>query len=70
MPERVLLTAVSGIKRVDPNAVIRVIAPVDGPLLSALAAIGAEVEIVPMPKAADSIGRIASFAQQADGGAA
>ncbi|HEV3386100.1 MAG TPA: glycosyltransferase family 4 protein [Gemmata sp.] len=47
--ERVLLTAVAALKRTDPNLAIRVIAPVDGPLLPAVSAAGAEVEIVPMP---------------------
>jgi glycosyltransferase involved in cell wall biosynthesis len=47
--ERVLLTAIGGLMRAEPAAVIRVIAPVDGPLLAAVSAVGAEAEIVPMP---------------------
>src|SRR5579872_3992396 len=54
--ERVLLTAVSGIKRIDPAAVLRVITPADGPLLPSLTAIGAEVEIVPMPAVLTQLG--------------
>jgi glycosyltransferase involved in cell wall biosynthesis len=54
--ERVLLTAVAGLRRVDPTSIIRVIAPADGPLLAAASAVGAEVEIVPMPSTITRLG--------------
>src|SRR5580698_7879742 len=54
--ERVLLTAVSGLRRADTNLLIRVIAPVDGPLLDAVSTAGAEVEIVPMPSIMTRLG--------------
>jgi glycosyltransferase involved in cell wall biosynthesis len=54
--ERVLLTAVAGIRRVEPSAVVRVITPVDGPLLAAISEIGAETEIVPMPSILSRLG--------------
>jgi glycosyltransferase involved in cell wall biosynthesis len=54
--ERVLLTAVAGLKRTDPDLAIRVIAPADGPLLPALSTAGAEVEIVPMPSILTRLG--------------
>ena len=47
--ERVLLTAINGLRRVEPRAVIRVIAPVDGSLLRTASEAGAETEVVPMP---------------------
>jgi glycosyltransferase involved in cell wall biosynthesis len=54
--ERVLLTAIAGLRRADPSAVVRVIAPVDGPLLAAASTAGAEVEIVPMPQLLTQLG--------------
>lgn len=54
--ERVLLTAVSGVRQADPGAVVRVIAPADGPLLDAVRAAGAEAEVVAMPAALARIG--------------
>ena len=54
--ERVLLTAIGGLLRVQPGIAIRVIAPEDGPLLEAVSAIGAETKIVPMPSALTQLG--------------
>jgi glycosyltransferase involved in cell wall biosynthesis len=54
--ERVLLTAVAGVRQVDPTAVVRVLAPAEGPLLDAARAAGAEAEAVPMPAALARLG--------------
>jgi glycosyltransferase involved in cell wall biosynthesis len=54
--ERVLLTAVTGVRQSDPASVVRVIAPADGPLLDASRAAGAEAEVVAMPAALARIG--------------
>jgi len=54
--ERVLLTAVAGLKRAEPAAVVRVVAPADGPLLAAVRDLGAEAEVVPMPAALARLG--------------
>jgi glycosyltransferase involved in cell wall biosynthesis len=54
--ERVLLTAVGGIKRTLPSAVVRVVALTDGPLLKEARAAGARVEVVPMPAALRGLG--------------
>lgn len=54
--ERVLLTAVAGVKHALPSAVVRVVALTDGPLLEAATAAGAEVEVVPMPAALRRLG--------------
>ncbi len=54
--ERVLLTAVAGLRRTEPSSVIRVIAPVEGPLLDAVSTAGAETQIVPMPSLLASLG--------------
>jgi glycosyltransferase involved in cell wall biosynthesis len=54
--ERVLLMAVAGVKQADPAAVVRVIAPTDGPLLDAVRAAGADAEVVPMPAALGRLG--------------
>src|SRR5262245_45270557 len=54
--ERVLLTAVAGVRRADPGGVVRVIAPADGPLLAAARAAGAEVDVAPMPLALGGLG--------------
>jgi glycosyltransferase involved in cell wall biosynthesis len=54
--ERVLLTAVGGIRQARPSAVVRVVALTDGPLLEAATAAGAEVEVVPMPSALRGLG--------------
>lgn len=54
--ERVLLTAVAGVRRTDPAAAVRVVAPADGPLLDAVRAAGAEAVVVPMPAALARLG--------------
>jgi glycosyltransferase involved in cell wall biosynthesis len=54
--ERVLLTAVAGIRRAEPSAVLRVIVPHPGPLAAAAEQAGAEVDVVPMPAAISGIG--------------
>jgi glycosyltransferase involved in cell wall biosynthesis len=54
--ERVLLTAVGGVKQARPEAVVRVVALTDGPLRDAVTAAGAEVEVVPMPAALRGLG--------------
>ena len=54
--ERVLLTAVAGVKRERPDAVVRVVALSDGPLLAAARELGAEAEVVPLPPAFGQLG--------------
>ncbi len=54
--ERVLLTAVAGVRRTEPSATVRVLTFTDGPLLSAVRDLGAEVEVVPMPAALSGLG--------------
>lgn len=54
--ERVLLTAVVGVRRTEPSAAVRVVAAADGPLLDAVRAAGAEAEVVPMPAALVRLG--------------
>lgn len=54
--ERVLLTAVAGVRQTDPSAVVRVLALSDGPLLDAARALGAETEVVPVPVALGKLG--------------
>ncbi|MDB5310593.1 MAG: glycosyltransferase family 1 protein [Gemmataceae bacterium] len=54
--ERVLLSAVAGVRRADPTSTLRVIALTDGPLLAAAAALSAETEVVPMPASLRSLG--------------
>jgi glycosyltransferase involved in cell wall biosynthesis len=54
--ERVLLTAVTGIRRTDPAAVVRVLAFSDGPLIGAVRALGAQVQVVPAPVAVGRMG--------------
>jgi glycosyltransferase involved in cell wall biosynthesis len=59
--ERVLLTALAGVRREMPEAKIRVIALSDGPLMAAAKDLGAEVAVVALPaslaKLGDSRGR-------------
>jgi glycosyltransferase involved in cell wall biosynthesis len=54
--ERVLLAAAGGVKRVRPDATVRVVTFADGPLLAAAAAVGAETEVVPLPAALGGLG--------------
>jgi glycosyltransferase involved in cell wall biosynthesis len=54
--ERVLLTAVAGLRRAIPGAAVRVLALADGPLLAAAADVGAETEVVPLPPALAALG--------------
>ena len=54
--ERVLLAAIGGVKRARPDAVVRVVALADGPLLAAAARLGADVEVVPLPAALSALG--------------
>lgn len=54
--ERVLLTAVAGVRREQPDAAVRVITLSDGPLLAAVRDLGAEAEVVPLPAAAGELG--------------
>ncbi len=54
--ERVLLTAVAGLRDAEPNMIVRVIAPNDGPLLAAVRELGAEAEVVAMPAALSTVG--------------
>ena len=54
--ERVLLAAIAGVRRERPNATIRLIALSDGPLLEEAKRLGAEVEVVPMPKSLSGLG--------------
>lgn len=54
--ERVLLTAVGGVLRERPRAVVRVITLADGPLTGAVRDLGAEVEVVPLPTGLAALG--------------
>jgi glycosyltransferase involved in cell wall biosynthesis len=54
--ERVLLTAVAGVRREDPSATVRLVALADGPLLAAARELGAETEVVPVPAAIAGLG--------------
>ncbi|MCE9561942.1 MAG: glycosyltransferase family 4 protein [Planctomycetes bacterium] len=54
--ERVLLTAVAGVKRECPSAVVRVVALSDGPLLAMARELGAETEIAPLPNGFGELG--------------
>src|SRR5262245_47876760 len=54
--ERVLLTAVAGVRRELPSAVVRVVALSDGPLLAAARELGAEIEVVPLPPGLGELG--------------
>jgi glycosyltransferase involved in cell wall biosynthesis len=46
--ERVLLTAIAGVKREQPAAAIRVVMLAEGPLSTAAKQLGAEVQVVPL----------------------
>jgi len=54
--ERVLLTAIAGVKRELPTATIRVLALSDGPLLPAVRELGAEAEVFPLPNGLGEMG--------------
>ena len=54
--ERVLLTAIAGVKREFPAAVTRVVALSDGTLCSAARELGAEVQVVPLPTVLSELG--------------
>lgn len=54
--ERVLLTAVAGVRKASPGAVIRIISLSDGPLLKDAASLGAEVEVIPSPASVSALG--------------
>jgi glycosyltransferase involved in cell wall biosynthesis len=54
--ERVLLTAIAGVKRERPDAGVRVVALAGGPLLDAARELGAEAEVVPLPAAFGELG--------------
>ena len=54
--ERVLLTAIAGVKHELPDASIRLLMLADGPLLAAARELGAEVEIVPLPTGLGELG--------------
>jgi glycosyltransferase involved in cell wall biosynthesis len=54
--ERVLLTAVAGVRRTDPSAVVGVLTLTDGPLVAAVRDLGAEADVVPMPTALSRLG--------------
>jgi len=54
--ERVLLTAVGGVRRELPAATVRVLALADGPLLAAARELGAEAEVVPLPAGLGELG--------------
>ena len=54
--ERVLLTAVAGVKRERPDAVVRVVALSDGPLLVSAQELGAETDVVQLPEAFGQLG--------------
>jgi glycosyltransferase involved in cell wall biosynthesis len=54
--ERVLLTAIAGVRRELPSAEIRVIVLADGPLVAAVRALGAGVEVLPLPRGVGRLG--------------
>ena len=54
--ERVLLTAIAGVRREIPDAVVRLIALTDGPLLVEAEKLGAEVAVVPMATGLGQLG--------------
>ncbi|AWM39596.1 Spore coat protein SA [Gemmata obscuriglobus] len=54
--ERVLITAVAGVRRADPSVAVGVLTAGDGPLLAQARALGAEVEAVPVPGALARLG--------------
>jgi glycosyltransferase involved in cell wall biosynthesis len=54
--ERVLLTAIAGMKRECPAAAVRVLALADGPLAAAVRASSAECEVIPLPPRLADVG--------------
>lgn len=54
--EKVLLTAIAGVRRIQSDATLRLLAFSDGPLLEAAAKAGAEVEVIPLPKTLSVLG--------------
>lgn len=54
--ERVLLTAVAGLRRADPSVEVGVLALSDGPLLAAARELGAEANVVAVPGALAKLG--------------
>lgn len=54
--ERVLLTAVAGVRREWPDAQVRVITLSAGPLIDAVRALGAEADVVPLPAQLGAMG--------------
>lgn len=62
--ERVLLAAVAAVRHRWPEAVVRVTALTDGPLLKEAEKLGAEVEVVPIP---DGLGRLGDSQLRARG---
>jgi glycosyltransferase involved in cell wall biosynthesis len=54
--ERVLLTAISSVKRQLPSASIRLLTLTDGPLQAAARELGTEVEVVPLPASLSELG--------------
>jgi glycosyltransferase involved in cell wall biosynthesis len=54
--ERVLLTAVAGLRRAEPGWPVRVLTLADGPLAGEVRALGAEAEVVPLPAALARLG--------------
>jgi glycosyltransferase involved in cell wall biosynthesis len=52
----VLLTAIAGVKRAMPAAMVRMIALSDGPLLDAVRELGAEAEVVRLPTGTSELG--------------
>jgi glycosyltransferase involved in cell wall biosynthesis len=54
--ERVLLTAIAGVKREMPPATVRLLALSDGPLLDSARELGAEAELLPLPAGSGELG--------------
>ena len=54
--ERVLLTAIAGIRHAAPDAIPRLVALGDGPLLAAARDAGADAEVVPLPPPLNVLG--------------
>jgi glycosyltransferase involved in cell wall biosynthesis len=54
--ERVLLTAIAGLRRECPSAEVHLVCLSDGPLLAEAAKLGAKVEVVPAPRSLSSAG--------------
>lgn len=54
--ERVLLTALAGVRQHLPAATIRVLCLTDGPLLAAVRDLGAEADVLPLPASFSALG--------------